>query len=181
MTKILIPVELTFSTLDEAAAARVNEYHNTIGSPLVAEGDLNPYRTMLPDMAYGGNGFDRQSPMAMSDNVLHPEFIEMDEIAIVLGLGGDIIEMPVFFELTDLSVQCPFSLTTPKETWAQWGAPLASNVLIAGKYYRENAVVQSPNSGALMPASVWYPVASSYAKTLGEFKTIQQENQVQIP
>lgn len=180
MTKILIPVELTFSTLDEAAAARVNEYHNTIGSPLAAEGDLNPYRTMLADMAYG-DGFDRQSPIAVSDNLLHPEFIKMEEIAIILGLGGDVIEMPVFFELEDLSVQCPFSLTTPKETWAQWGAPLATNVLIAGKYYRENAVVQSPNSGALMPASVWYPVASSYTKTLGEFKIIQSENQVTIP
>lgn len=181
MTKILIPVELTFSVLNEAAAIRVNEYHTLIDAPQVAEGDLNPYRTMLADMAYSGNGFDRQSPMATSDNVLHPEHIDMAEIAIVLGLGGDIIEMPVFFELADLSVQCPFSLTTPKETWAQWGAPLASNVLIAGKYYRENAVVQSPNSGVLMPASVWYHVASGYTKTLGEFLTIQQENQVQIP
>lgn len=180
MTKIQIPVELTFSRLNAAAASRINTLHGLIGQPLVAEGDANPYRTMLADMAYGGNSFDRQSPIAVSDNLL-PEFIKMEEIAIILGLGGDVIEMPVLFELEDLSVQCPFSLTTPKETWAQWGAPLASNVLIAGKYYRENAVVQSPNSGALMPASVWYPVASSYTKTLGEYLTIQQENQVQIP
>lgn len=179
MTKIQIPVELTFSRLNAAAASRINTLHGLIGQPLVAEGDLNPYRELLSDMAYDGNGFDRQSPIAVSDNLLHPEFITIDQIAIVLGLGGDIIEMPVFFELADLSVQCPFSLTTPKETWAQWGAPKANNVLMGGKYYRENAVVQTPNDGALMPASVWYPVASSYTKTLGEYLIIQQENQVQ--
>ena len=180
MTKIQIPVELTFSRLNAAAAARINTLHALIGKPTVEEGDLNPYRTMLADRAYGGNGFDRQSPMAMSDNVLHPEHIDMAEIAIVLGLGGDVVDLPVFFELANLDGECPFSLTTPKETWAQWGSSKANNVLIAGKYYRENAVVQTPNDGALMPASVWYPIASSYTKTLGEFKLIQSENQVQI-
>jgi len=181
MTKIVVPVELTFSRLNDAAASRINTLHSLIGKPLVAEGELNPYREMLSDMAYGGIGFSR-TPMAESGDIDQPEFITIDQVALIVALGGDFVGLPVFFELaTDPSTtDCPFSTTTPKEKWSTWGTFGNSHVptKIGNNWYRESNVGQT---GRPMNASEWIPVMRNSTITKKEYDTINQENSPLVP
>ncbi len=182
MTKILIPVELTFSIINEASASMINSLHSLIGKPLVNEGDLNPYRTLLNDLVYGQEGFDRQSPLAVSSDIDHIQYITVSDISLIVALGGDVIDLPVFFELTTdpETTDCPFSTTSPPEKWSTWGTFGESHkpVKLGNKWYRSNNVGAS---GQPMAASQWIPVTRNYTLTLPEYQDIQKENSPLVP
>jgi hypothetical protein len=186
MTKILIPVSLTFSKLNEAGAALINTLHGLLGLPLVEEGADNPYTAMLADLAFGKQGFDRKSPMAESSDIDHPEFITVQNIALIVALGGDVIDLPVYFVLaTDpATTNCPLSTTTPQQTWAQWGqgAPNTEPVQIGSVWYRSSAdYSRTSDSGKPLNASQWVPITRNYTITVTEFQQIQSENQSLVP
>lgn len=192
MTQILIPVDLTFSKLNEAGAALVNTLHGLLGLPLVEEGDANPYASLLADLSYGMQGFDRKTPMAESSNIDHPEFITVEQIALIVALGGDVLGLPVVFVLaTDpTTADCPLSTTTPLQKWSEWGqgAPNDEPVQIGAAWYRTSANYGNvdssgnlSNSGKPLNASQWVPATRNYTITMTEFQTIQSENQSLVP
>lgn len=83
--------------------------------------------------------------------------------------GGDVINMPVFFEIDNITDLCPFSfekieldenleeIITPQETWETWGTHGDSHKpqKIGEKWYRSSNV---GSSGSILKASEWAPL-----------------------
>lgn len=155
MTTIKIPVELTFSTLNAQAAVKVNTFHSLLGKPSVAEGDANPYVSLLNDMAYGAATFNRVSPMAESTSLIHTEFISLDAASIILGLGGDVTRLPAWFIVADKTLPCPFApipeAPEVQATWEEWLVEQFPIVNFGGVDYKPAG---NPD-GSYMNASQW--------------------------
>lgn len=160
---IWIPSFLTISTLTTEAAATVNAVHTALGLPGTSfqAGDQNPYILTLNDLDMGGAPFTRGvgSELACCGPINNKSFLSVNYLALIVSFGGEVEGYPVWFELTDISLPCPFSTEDPKETWETWGVSGDSHVPIqvGDKWYRSSAVGQS---GALLNASAWVPLLS---------------------
>lgn len=174
---IHIPVELTFSTLNESAASRINTLHTILGRMSVSAGDANPYYLRLTEVAIASS-IDRGGDMAIIGPIDHIEHIPLTMIDLILGVDGDVEGLPVWFELSSdpATIDCPFSTTTPAEKWSVWGTFGESHkpIQIGTKWYRSSAVGQS---GSLMVASWWASLSRSNAISLSQFQAIQEAQQ----
>ena len=174
---IHIPVELTFSTLDESAASRINGLHTMLGLVSVSPGDANPYYLKITEVAMASH-IDRSGDLAVIGPIRNTEHIPLTMVDLILGVGGDAEGLPVYFELpTDpATIDCPFSTETPAEKWSTWGTFGESHnpAQIGTKWYRSSAVGQS---GSLMVASWWASLSRSNAISLLQYQAIQEAQQ----
>lgn len=140
-------------------------------------GDPNPFFPVVDAITREGANTitpsnDMTTPVAVGP--VTRDMWRLPEYAMVLALcGGDVIDMPVWFEIDDATDECPFS--DSGETWETWGVFGESHkpLPMGNKWYRSNAVGQS---GELLRASQWVPVSiASGLKVLSvtEFREIQ--------
>ena len=121
---IHVPVDLTDPTLTESAAQAINQLHKLLGRAEVAIGQRNPYYDAVTQLGIAdGSGVDREKPLAFCGPVPHLDRVPLSLVDLIVGTGGDVEGLPVFFELaTDpATLDCPLSTMTPKEKWAVWG------------------------------------------------------------
>jgi len=184
-TYIWLPSSLTVNKLTSETAAIVNAVHTAAGLPAgFSAGDTNPHYLDLNDLDMGGAPFTRDaSPgMAVCGPIENLGYLPLDYVSLIVAFGGDVEGLPVWFELTDIDADCPFSTETPKEKWSDWGTFGDSHkpVQLGGKWYRSSAVGAS---GALLDASAWvgFRVAGLVVKTKAEFLAIQAANQPEFP
>lgn len=172
---IHIPVELTFSTLDDSAAQRINALHNLLGLASVSPGDANPYYLRITEVALA-SGIDRSGDLAVIGPIRNMEHVPISMVDMVIGVDGDVEGLPVWFELSSdpATLDCPFSTEAPPEKWSTWGTFGESHVptQIGDKWYRSSAVGQS---GALMTASWWASLSRSNVISLAQYQAIQSE------
>lgn len=154
----------------------------------ILPGDPNPFFPIIDSVSReGGKIIIGNGPYELStaENVNRPMW-KTPEYAVALVLtGGDAIDLPVWFEITDPTEICPFSTQNPitgeYETWETWGTFGESHKpqLIGGKWYRSNCVGAS---GAIMKASEWFPAYSQGLKIISEsdFRSIQLANQPEL-
>jgi hypothetical protein len=183
-TYLWIPTCLSLSTMDAQAVAIMNAVHTAIGRPLVTTASQNPYIMQLNDLDMGGAPFTRdcQPGMACCGPIENLGYLSLDYVSLIVAFGGDIEGLPVWFELDNITAQCPFDPLPPKKTWATWGTFGESHkpVRIGDKWYRSNAVGES---GDLLLASRWVALRSSGLLTVltkSEFQAVQAANQQPI-
>lgn len=149
-----IPSYLTLSVLSSEAATAINNVHTILGlqNDYVA-GQQNPYILLLNDLDMGGAPFTRGSgsELAVCGPIENVSFLTIEYISLIVMFGGECEGLPVWFEIDDITEDCPFS---DSETWETWGIFGESHIpiQIGDKWYRSNAVGQT---GELLLASQW--------------------------
>jgi hypothetical protein len=121
-------------------------------------GEPNPYFTILDAISRESGDYVTPDENAETLATVGPVTrliwqLPVYGVAIVMG-RGDVIDMPVWFEIDSPSLTCPFSTTG--EIWNDWGTYGESHKpqQFGTKWYRSNAVGAS---GELMRASQWVP------------------------
>jgi len=169
---IHIPSFLTLSALSAEAAAAVNAVHTALGLPAgFSAGDTNPHILALNDFDMGGAPFTRGTgaELAWLGPIDNQSFLTLDQLALIVAFGGDIEGYPVWFEIEDITAECPFAPEPAegetKETWETWGTSGQSHLPreIGDYWYRSSAVGAS---GQLMNASQWVPLRSAGTVTV---------------
>lgn len=177
-TYLWVPSMLTLSTLTPEAVTVVNGVHAAIGKPSVTVDSLNPYYFVLNDLDMGGAPFTRDATpgMAVCGPIANLSYMPLSYVALICAFGGDVEGLPVFFEIADIKADCPFSTTTPKETWETWGTFGESHKprKIGAKWYRSSDVGES---GQKMLASQWvgYMQAGGTVLTVTQYQALQPE------
>ena len=173
---IHIPVELTFSTLNESSSAMVNSLHTLLGLASVSPGDTNPYYLKITEVALASS-MDRSNSLAVIGPIKNLIHIPLSMVDMFIHVGGEVEGLPVWFELSVVpsTIDCPFSTDVPQEKWSTWGTSGQSHIptQIGTKWFRSSAVGAS---GALMNASWWTALSRSNAISLSQFQSIQSEN-----
>lgn len=173
-----IPVDVTDPFLTESAAQLINSQHQLLGRPLVAAGQRNPYYDVITQIGVAlGSDIDRSTPLAACGPVNRIDRVPLSLIDLLIGIGGEVEGLPVWFELTvdPATVDCPFSTTEPKEKWSTWGTFGQSHLpqKLGANWYRSSAVGES---GELMNASQWVTLSRSNTISLAQFREIQSAN-----
>ena len=175
MTTINLPTGLTFSDIREVPEASLNAlngYLTSVGAPNVSVGSNNPLILKLNDLSMGGAPFIRGSEIAICGPINNIEFIPLNYILLIVAVGGDILDMPIFFEIVPTDI-CPFS--DNNETWETWGIFGDSHkpVQLGPKWYRSSAVGQS---GELLKASEWaFKIDPAKVITIKDYRKLINE------
>jgi hypothetical protein len=171
-----IPSQFTVSVLTAEAASAINAVHTAMGiQPTnLQAGSQNPYILRLNDFDMGGAYFSRDKEPGLSccGPIYNFAYLTLQDVQLLVAFNGDVEGFPVWFELDDITVECPFS--DSNETWETWGVFGESHVPVqhGDKWYRSNAVGAS---GELLPASVFLE-AGVPILSLAQYQSIQQAN-----
>lgn len=146
-------------------------------------GKPSPFFEALDNAVQDGallvRGKGDSTTMAYIDGDIDEEWQEINRQIFVVVAGGDVVGLPVVFELDNITSICPFSTTG--ETWETWGVSGASGapIHINGKWYRTSEVYGLVvNDGQPLPASAWFSTAMSGLKviTTKTFSAMGQED-----
>lgn len=140
-------------------------------------GDPSPFFETLDNLTQEGAVVTRgnsYSDIATIDADL-PAWLTADQMALIVGAGGDIADDQVFFELTSLAFAVPASFPQRLDanqqplTWANWGTSGVNHqpVQLGGKWYRSN---QYGAGGICLKASEWVPYLLAGGTVLTKFQ-----------
>lgn len=177
---IHLPVDLTDPILSEAAAGLINTVHAVIGKPTVVAGSTNPYFLIIAQIGIAkGASIDRSGEMAACGPITNVDRIPLSLIDLVVGVGGEVENLQVYFELTNLNAVCPFG--DGVETWATWGTFDHGNGTVShaprqlgNKWYRSSEYGQSGSPRLL--ASAWVNLSRNNVISVTQYQAIVQEN-----
>lgn len=181
---IHLPVELTEPTLTQDAAALINAVHSLINQPTVTAGTRNPYYDVIAQIGIAnGASIDRSESQAACGPIANTNRIPLSLVDLVIGVGGEVEGLQVYFELPNVNAICP--LGDGVETWATWGTFDHGNGVVSHaptqygtKWYRSSEVGQS---GTRLLASVWSQFSRGNVISVSQFQAIQAENQPSVP
>lgn len=182
-----IPTWATFSRIPaetpESGLAAIN-YALQLS---LSVGDLNPAWADLQDISLGGGSFTRGlelTDIANSSPIENTAFLTIQQIQLVVAVGGDVSGLQVFFELDDLDDEVPESFPNrtymsndedPVEvvhTWNTWGTNGESHaaIKIGDKWYKSNS--DGNNLGQPLDANKW-AFSALTIKTVNEYILIR--------
>lgn len=196
---IEIPTGFTFSDLRtgvEPWLTTFNLWLTKNGLPGTAVGAQNPLILKLNDFDLGGAHWVRSESMsdpARCQGIQNISHFPLTYVDLVVGIGGDIFEMPVFFEFdseddlddevpakfpdrtyTELAdPEDPESGVTKTHTWRTW-YPRHEPKEHGGKWYKS-----SETNEKAIPASCWADERASGAltvKTVAEYREISNKS-----
>jgi hypothetical protein len=150
-------------------------------------GDPSPFFETLDNLTQEGAIVTRGATFTDSATIHAdlPSWLLPSQMALIVAVGGDITDEPVYFQLNDLTEQVPTTFPerfmedgTTVHTWATWGIAGANHhpVVLGANTYRSS---QYGYGGVCLKASEWVPylLARGVVLNSSQYRAVLAENQ----
>lgn len=195
---LALPTGLTFSDIREGIPPQAIPTLNAVFQTALETGSDNPVVLRLNDFDMGGAAFLRgagMSDLAYCGPIENISHIPETYLQLMVGVGGDLLGYPVWFEIPDPTADIPATFpnrtyeelvdpedpeagtTTTVHTWETWGASTRPDLLpqeINGTWYRSNKCPYfsehkyAKGVGMPLPASSWVASGLTFTSELPE-------------